>query len=524
MKYLSLFILFSFFASISSVRSDNCAYEEGLCKRFENLYKSNPCYDRQLIKNKFECTIRGGNCCALHECVDDAKRDDKDNNCKCKENRYQLGNICKECPLGYYSKYGAKADTECYRNCIKDDVLNCAKIDETNPGTIYYPANTKQNECSCSKCMKGYYKNNNKCKQCPYGFRDGEGVDSINECVANVPAGKYLTKDGYLYVCPPGYYCKNENSGVKYSDKDNAEENTKKACNTTGYPNSDSGAKSETDCYTSCEKEKVIEQCKTYLKDKYYVNDTKEINKCECSECEQYYLLKSKKTCEWRISCDPGEFLPKNTKNCITCSETKIESMGLSEQEKKDMKDKIKNSYCTGGYFIQQPYDQGIENCPDINVEDHLGTYFIKESAHPRDFKGSCYVKYYSYNDHGCIQKYKKKYNKDKIEEISEQCVNSSSNILDIDGSKNKGEISCYLDLKNKKCISCEENSYFNRNNCSNCPVGMKSKKGSSSINDCKYTKDTKFCFDNTKCFTIEELGDLDSENGKYDSNWKVVY
>ena len=52
----------------------------------------------------------------------------------------------------------------------------------------------------------------------------------------------------------------------------------------------------------------------------------------------------------------------------------------------------------------------------------------------------------------------------------------------------------------------------------------MKSKKGASSINDCKYTKDTRFCFDNTKCFTIEELGDLNSENGKYNSSWKVVY
>ena len=309
------------------------------------------------------------------------------------------------------------------------------------------------------------------------------------------------------------------------------EEETKKICDPK-YPNSNYGAKSETDCYTSCEKEEAIKNCKTYLKDKYYFGDTKEKNKCECSECEYYYILKDKKTCEWRILCTPGTFLPKNKRDCVLCSIKAINSRinstlkDLKGDEREDLINKIKNSYCPGGYFVQREYNQGIESCPSINVEDPIGSYLLKSSISPEEklpkSKKDCYVEYYSYNDHGCIQKYKKKYNEDKIEEISNQCVNSSSNILDIDGSKNKDEISCYL--TNKKCVSCAKNSYFNGNNCGKCPVGMKSKEGSSSINDCKYTKDTKFCFDNTKCFTIEELGDLDSENGKFDPSWKIVY
>ena len=522
MKYFSFFILFSFFASISSVKSDTCGYKNNSCQRLQNYKESNSCFLKQLIKNKFECTIRGGNCCALHECVDGAKRDDKDNNCKCKENRYQLGNICKECPPGYYSKYGAKADTECYRNCIKEDVLNCAEI---NPGTIYYPGSTKPNECSCDKCKAGYYKDNNRCKKCPDNFGDvKEGIDTKYKCVAKVPEGKYLAKNGELYECPPGYYCPGKIEIQYGSLFGYNEEETKKICD-PNYPNSNYGAKSSEDCYTSCEKEEVIENCEVYLKDKYYFGNTKEKdkNKCECSKCKNDFILKDKKTCEWRIFCGLGNFLPKNKKYCIACSETRIvENKNLTEQEKTDMKEKIKNSYCPGGYFIQQPYDQGIEKCPDINVEGPIGTYLMKESAPVSDSKEGCYVKYYSYNDHGCIQKYKKKYN-EKIEEISEQCVNSSSNILDIDGSKNKGEISCYLNKYNK-CVPCGENNYFNRNSCSNCPVGMKSKKGSSSINDCKYTKDTKFCFDKTKCFTIEELGGFETDEGKYQDGWKVIY
>ena len=151
----------------------------------------------------------------------------------------------------------------------------------------------------------------------------------------------------------------------------------------------------------------------------------------------------------------------------------------------------------------------------------------VKSSISPQKklpkSKKDCYVEYYSYNDHGCIQKYKKKYNNENTEEISEQCVNSSSNILDIDGSKNKDDISCYLN-KDNKCVPCGVNNYLNGNICSKCPVGMKSKRGSSSINNCKYTKDTKFCFDNTKCFTIQELGDLETDEGKYQDGWKVVY
>jgi len=52
------------------------------------------------------------------------------------------------------------------------------------------------------------------------------------------------------------------------------------------------------------------------------------------------------------------------------------------------------------------------------------------------------------------------------------------------------------------------------------CPVGMStSTAGSKTIKDCKYTKDTKFCFGDSnqqspKCFTISELAD--PNNGKY--------
>lgn len=528
MKYFSFFILFSFFASISSVRSDTCEYKGHSCERSPNYKESNSCFLKQLIKNKFECTIIGGDCCALHECVNGAKRD-KDNICKCEVNRYQLGNICKECPSGYYSKYGAKANTECYRNCIKDDVLNCAEIDKTNPGTIYYPGSTKPNECSCDKCMKGYYKDNNKCTQCPDNFRDGEGVNYIDQCVANVPDGKYLTKNGELYECPPGYYCEGKKQ-IKYGHlwRYN-EEKTKKICDPS-YPNSSSGAKSSKDCYTSCEEKQGIKNCKTYLKDKYYSNDTEGNNKCECSECINDFILKDKKTCEWRIYCTEGTFLPKNKDRCVLCLTEAINSKknetlkDLSEQERIELGEKIKNSYCPEGYFVQQPYDQGIESCPSINVEDPIGTYLLKSSISPEEktpkSKKDCYVEYYSYNDRGCIQKYKKKYNEEK-KEISEQCVIDKGK-EELATFENIGKISCYL--KNKKCVPCDKNNYLNGNNCSKCPVGMKSKEGSSSINDCKYTKDTKFCFDNTKCFTIQELGDLETNEGKYQDGWKVVY
>ena len=182
---------------------------------------------------------------------------------------------CISCPDGCTSDAGSDAETQCYTTCEKQctqqacpENATCTHGTTTTTGKQYVGGTCDAVASQCEltvNCVTGYELTNGTCSaiMCESGYYlDG------NECV----------------ICPLGSYCAN---------------NTKTACD-TGYTTDNTGASTESQCYTTCEQQCTQQECPdnatcthgaTTTTGKQYVGGT-----CDASASQ----------CELNIICDKG--------------------------------------------------------------------------------------------------------------------------------------------------------------------------------------------------------------------------
>ncbi len=526
------------------------------CKTNFRLIKKNICDDspvsyQDLLKNQGVCTeIKNTNpvkyCCKLG-CIQGAEIVDngqgstkcqcnknsnfvqKGNTCVCNENYYGT-NSCTKCKESYpYSEIGTTNENRCYRSCVKSDIGGCNTI---KSGGKKYKDN-KDNTCECTQCNNNFYKKDNACEECPKKYPNSisDNNNSIDRCFITTTEGMYLSKD-------------QENQSECVGNQDLTNNNKGNYCPSTtiyynniggnqpcpdDYPKSKNGAREDKECYRGCNNTDIPNclEFDTNNNKKY----NKEGNSCKCSKCNEGYFLKENNTkCLKAVKCSAGTYLPANKDNigdCKKCTDGK---------------------YCPGSdTFIPNHSDnQGIKDCPDDYPKSDIGN----------DTENNCYKLDNNGEYKGCSQEHIKVY-KDNRHLVDDQkyysekcnngcmlnkniCVPCSANHWCAGDDKGKQSKNKYtLDNIQQYCnnvfnnttnkSTTETNVWVNDKGCK-CPVGMSSKEQAKTITDCKYTKDTKFCFptpvsgNDIKCFSIKELEDLNSENGKYNSSWKVIY
>ena len=163
------------------------------------------------------------------------------------ESDFQGKVACSACPADYpNADSGATSENECYRKCTTDDVAGAHSV----MGNNYY----------------------------------GTGVDTCQEAVYYISAGEYLPAGGEEPVdCPSGYYC----PGVGDVRWDEKNDQGLVLC-PTDFPNSDTGAKTESDCYKPCTTDDVV-GAMTVIGTVYYGDG---LNTCAVTECMAGWFVK----------------------------------------------------------------------------------------------------------------------------------------------------------------------------------------------------------------------------------------
>ena len=429
----------------------------------------------------------------------------------CAKGKYLENNECKPCDSGYTSNGGTV--THCTKNCESKDITNCKIIE----GIIKKGSSEEDKTgCKCKACKTGYNLSENSCTAKTTNItldnNGGEGgTDHITATYGQPMQGitSLPTRTGYNFT---GYY-ENENCS---------------STNNTKYYNS---------------------------------NGTSANNWDKTDETATLYACWSIKN---NITCQKlGQYLPANSENCNDCPE---------------------GSYCpnnTNKNYTFSTANQGIVACPSPFSNSDQGT------TSENDCYRSCVIGdiLNCKSIAGNITKGETKKctcttcnagYKLSSGTICTKCTNSTNNYNQYcdgtdtlqncdEGKKANSDFNGCEDIKcingqipnsNGQCTPCTSDHWCAGGELSNntytsqemkkyceeksksgnwdsakgckCPVGMStSTVGSKTITNCKYTKDTKFCFPTPvegkiKCFKISDLDT--GTNGTYDPSWKVVY
>ena len=203
------------------------------------------------------------------------------------ESDFQGKVACSACPADYpNADSGATSENECYRKCTTDDVAGAHSV----MGNNYY----------------------------------GTGVDTCQEAVYYISAGEYLPAGGEEPVdCPSGYYC----PGVGDVRWDEKNDQGLVLC-PTDFPNSDTGAKTESDCYKPCTTDDVV-GAMTVIGTVYYGDG---LNTCAVTECMAGWFVKPGLNLAETIGEDAGSN-SAYIKNDGTFSEMNYDGKGSKGQE-----------------------------------------------------------------------------------------------------------------------------------------------------------------------------------------------
>ena len=285
---------------------------------------------------------------------------------------------CKTCPAGSYCKGGkypySETNDQGAESCSNDkpfsevgsdDATDCKANLVCLAGTYLIAGGQTCVTCSAGYwCDGGTFANNTttqgitKCDSAtPFS---PAGATSSTQCSAtiNCGAGDFLPMGKIdCESCWEGYYCDGKNSPYSYDDKNNQ---GLTQCPTTA-PYSNSGAKSESDCYAKsidCGSgyylPKGDNKCAICPSGSYCiglkgasVDDTKDqgIDKCPTTAPYSKSGTSYEKDCFDTVTCNAGEFLPAGSySDCKTCPA---------------------GSYCKGGkYPYNEKDDQGLTQCP----------------------------------------------------------------------------------------------------------------------------------------------------------------
>lgn len=520
--------------------------------------------------NNLECFYynngKDKKCCEVIKCKEESeKRNSKTLECECNNDKYyySYNNICLQCGADW-TWNDEKAQDQKYKNtCTKSCSPTDIKIDkcETTNGNVIKKNNDDidTSNCTCTQCITGYYvkteNNNTTCepKTITFTFSNQDADDPNINKPNNITLTYRTTLTGITDFTKPikkghtfGGYCITENNTETCyfngdgnfipppSDIWNFNSITKQidlkakwilktdiACKAGFY------LKQNTDeCNTTCEKDNycpggekynfsttidqgiihcysgfstdggtgksspeyckqvcdTIDNCNKISGSKYQNKDDTIGNSCKCDECNpKFKKSQNEKFCEPKICTEANKYLDDN---------------GICQP-------------CDKDYHSPKNNSGGIDSCKKkCNISD-CSSY--EESEIEQGTNKTC------------------KCNKCKTGKIAKDgnCQNCKSPYWCPDGGKNickskSGEASSNIKNDNSKL----EALWVDGSGCK-CPVGMSSKEQATNITDCKYTLKTKFCFPTTspvKCFTIQELGDLETKEGKFQDGWKVVY
>lgn len=503
-----------------------------LCKGVPQNFKQSEDYSNS------ECFIQNNKCCVANKCdIGEKHTGEQDLTCTCDiTKKYYLYNqVCLQCNIDGWSWdtdkcvklcsiYNYKIDhcTEVQGNVIKKD--NYSGIDTSN--------------CTCTNCITGYYPNNNECKEktikfifdndnsntksISYTHKDDSNKITIKNKTGYTFAGYCITDTETCYfdeegnfiksllswdnitykeikliskwtlktdiTCGAGFYlkqnteqcntiCEKDNycpGGNKYNFSTTKDQGITHCDN--GFSTDGSGKSKQTECIKTCAS---IENCKNTTGNQYQGGT----DDCKCTECNpKFEKSQNEKSCEPKICTEANKYLD-DSGECKDCD-------------------------TTNGYHSPQNNSGGIRSCKkDCNITS-CSSYENEKSQIEQGTNETCKCKECKAGKiakNGNCENCKSPY----------WCPNDGKNVCKL----KSGEASSNIKNDDSKL----EALWVDGSGCK-CPVGMSSKEQATNITDCKYTKDTKFCFDKTKCFTIKELGGLETNEGKYQDGWKVVY
>ena len=313
MKYFSFFILFSFFTSISSVRSDSCILESNSCTPKKDFFKLSKCgdYNDNLVDNNKLICIKTENpdnsCCGYYDCVEHAFR-------------YQ------------------------------------------------------DNKSEC-KCEKQYYRNTNSCSLCssPYNNTDTHGKESINDCYLTTTESNYVETAGTgLKQCEVGYYCPGGHI-VHYNEIGGAKKCTdlKNGSSSSGaYPSSAPGSKRKEDCYVNVQGGMYLPANETTCKE---CKNNTDLNGYYCPGSQVHYPVSGGSNNAATDPAENGNLLKcpndyinsdgkrESINDCylVATEGNYVETAGAGLTECKE------NYYCPGGTFIHYGKHKTKDNYND---------------------------------------------------------------------------------------------------------------------------------------------------------------
>ncbi|MDW2995718.1 MAG: hypothetical protein R8M71_02000 [Alphaproteobacteria bacterium] len=209
---------------------------------------------------------------------------------------------CTPCPDGYVSESGSVNESQCYTTCEQQctqqtcpDNATCTHGTTTTTGKQYVGGTCDATASQCELTVN-----------CATGYELTNGT-----CSAIVCESGYYLDDNECIICPIGSYCAN---------------NIKTACD-TGYNTDNTGASTESQCYTTCEQQCTQQECPdnatcthgaTVTTGKQYVGGTCDATASQCEltvNCATGYEL-TNGTCS-AIVCESGYYLDGN--ECIIC-------------------------------------------------------------------------------------------------------------------------------------------------------------------------------------------------------------
>ena len=227
---------------------------------------ANACANAIASDATFRTSLYGGNNCPLGS----------DEPIYCIAGQYMNNGVCTPCPDGYTTDGpGTTSESQCYTTCEQQctqqtcpDNATCTHGTTTTTGKQYVGSTC---DASASQCELNI--------TCDTGYELKDGA-----CTAIVCEPGYYLNGNECIICPLGSYCAN---------------NIKTACD-TGYTTDNTGATSESQCYTTCEVACTQQTCPdnatcthgtTTTTGKQYVGST-----CDATASQ----------CELNITCDTG--------------------------------------------------------------------------------------------------------------------------------------------------------------------------------------------------------------------------
>ena len=355
---------------------------------------------------------------------------------------------CTPCPEGYVSESGSVNESQCYTTCEQQctqqecpDNATCTHGATTTTGKQYVGGTCDATASQCEltvNCATGYELTNGTCSaiMCESGYYlDG------NECI----------------ICPLGSYCAN---------------NIKTACD-TGYNTDNTGATSESQCYTTCEQQCTQQECPdnatcthgtTTTTGKQYVGGTCDAVASQCEltvNCATGYEL-TNGACS-AIVCESGYYLDGN--ECIICP---IGSYCANNT--KTACDTGYNTDNTGASTESQCYTTCEVACTQQTCPDNA----------------TC--------THGATTTTGKQYVGGTCDASASQCeltVNCATG----------------YELTNGACsaIVCESGYYLDGNECVICPLGSYCANNTKTACDTGYTTDNTGASTESQCYTTCE-------------------